>query len=93
MCKIFGSNKDYECLAENTRDLNTGSYLREVRSGSCLGKGASGANGSHRVSKSSRTYLVLKSLPSRIGLLMDMTLRDIERVLYFESFVPAVDPG
>ena len=29
----------------------------------------------------------LKSLPSRIGLLMDMTLRDIERVLYFESFV------
>ena len=34
----------------------------------------------------------LKSLPSRIGLLMDMTLRDIERVLYFESFV-VVDPG
>ena len=34
----------------------------------------------------------LKSLPSRIGLLMDMTLRDIERVLYFESFV-VTDPG
>ena len=34
----------------------------------------------------------LKSLPSRIGLLMDMTLRDIERVLYFESFV-VIDPG
>jgi len=34
----------------------------------------------------------LKSLPSRIGLLVDMTLRDIERVLYFESFV-VVDPG
>jgi DNA-directed RNA polymerase subunit beta' len=34
----------------------------------------------------------LKSLPSRIGLLLDMTLRDIERVLYFESFV-VVDPG
>jgi DNA-directed RNA polymerase subunit beta' len=34
----------------------------------------------------------LKSLPSRIGLLLDMTLRDIERVLYFESYV-VVDPG
>jgi DNA-directed RNA polymerase subunit beta' len=34
----------------------------------------------------------LKSLPSRIGLLMDMTLRDIERVLYFESYV-VIDPG
>ena len=34
----------------------------------------------------------LKSLPSRIGLLLDMTLRDIERVLYFESFV-CTDPG
>jgi DNA-directed RNA polymerase beta' subunit len=34
----------------------------------------------------------LKSLPSRMGLLLDMTLRDIERVLYFESFV-VIDPG
>ncbi|HNN86933.1 MAG TPA: DNA-directed RNA polymerase subunit beta', partial [Pseudomonadales bacterium] len=34
----------------------------------------------------------LKSLPSRIGMLLDMTLRDIERVLYFESFV-VIDPG
>ena len=34
----------------------------------------------------------LKSLPSRIGLMLDMTLRDIERVLYFEAFV-VIDPG
>jgi DNA-directed RNA polymerase subunit beta' len=34
----------------------------------------------------------LKSLPSRIGLMLDMTLREIERVLYFESFV-VTDPG
>jgi DNA-directed RNA polymerase subunit beta' len=34
----------------------------------------------------------LKSLPSRIGLMLDMTLRDIERVLYFESFV-VIEPG
>ena len=34
----------------------------------------------------------LKSLPSRIGLMLDMTLRDIERVLYFEAYV-VIDPG
>ena len=34
----------------------------------------------------------LKSLPSRIGLLLDITLRDIERVLYFESYI-VIDPG
>ena len=34
----------------------------------------------------------MKSLPSRIGLLLDMTLRDIERILYFESYV-VIDPG
>src|SRR4030081_741458 len=34
----------------------------------------------------------LKSLPSRIGLMLDMTLREIERVLYFEAFV-VIDPG
>ena len=51
-----------------------------------------GSNGSHRVSKSSRTYLVLKVSALKNGLLMDMTLRDIERVLYFESFV-VIDPG
>ena len=34
----------------------------------------------------------LKSLPSRMGLLLDMTLRDIERILYFEAFV-VIDPG
>ncbi len=59
---------------------------------------------SHASQSSSRTYghielaspvahiWFLKSLPSRIGLLLDMTLRDIERVLYFEAFV-VVDPG
>ncbi|MCX7557883.1 hypothetical protein OS187_13910, partial [Xanthomonadaceae bacterium JHOS43] len=34
----------------------------------------------------------LKSLPSRIGLMLDMTLRDIERTLYFEAYV-VIDPG
>lgn len=36
--------------------------------------------------------MVLKSLPSRLGLVLDMTLRDIERVLYFEAYV-VTDPG
>ena len=59
-------------------------------SGSC--ESQKRTNGPYRISKPSCPYLVLKSLPSRIGLLMDMTLRDIERVLYFESFV-VIDPG
>ena len=35
----------------------------------------------------------LKSLPSRMGLLLDVTLREIERILYFEAYVVVVDPG
>jgi DNA-directed RNA polymerase beta' subunit len=39
-----------------------------------------------------RAHLVPEVLPSRLGLVLDMTLRDIERVLYFEAYV-VVDPG
>ncbi len=49
-------------------------------------------HGSHRTRSPVAHIWFLKSLPSRIGLLLDMTLRDIERVLYFEAFV-VVDPG
>ena len=50
-------------------------------------QGPSRANGAYRSSQSGCSHLVSKSLPSRIGLMLDMTLRDIERVLYFESYV------
>ena len=57
---------------------------------SCQGKKRE--NGSYRASLSSGSHLVPESLPSRIGLLLDLTLREIERVLYFESYI-VTDPG
>ena len=48
--------------------------------------------GAHRACLSSSAYWFLKSLPSRIGLMLDMTLRDLERVLYFENYV-VIEPG
>jgi DNA-directed RNA polymerase subunit beta' len=91
--KIFGPTKDYECLC--------GKYKRLKHRGVICEKcGVEVALAKVRRERMAHIELAspvahiwfLKSLPSRIGLLMDMTLRDIERVLYFESFV-VVDPG
>ncbi|PID41426.1 MAG: DNA-directed RNA polymerase subunit beta' [Proteobacteria bacterium] len=91
--KIFGPNKDYECLC--------GKYKRLKHRGVICEKcGVEVALASVRRDRMGHIELAspvahiwfLKSLPSRIGLLLDMTLRDIERVLYFESFI-VIDPG
>ena len=91
--KIFGPIKDYECLC--------GKYKRLKHRGVVCEKcGVEVAVAKVRRERMAHIELAspvahiwfLKSLPSRIGLLLDMTLRDIERVLYFESFV-VVDPG
>ncbi len=91
--KIFGPVKDYECLC--------GKYKRLKHRGVICEKcGVEVALASVRRERMGHIELAspcahiwfLKSLPSRIGLLMDMTLRDIERVLYFESFI-VIDPG
>jgi DNA-directed RNA polymerase subunit beta' len=65
--------------------------LREVRRRGHAGQGAPRAHGPYRAGQPRGHIWFLKSLPSRIGLLLDMTLRDIERVLYFESYV-VTDP-
>ncbi|NNM59584.1 MAG: DNA-directed RNA polymerase subunit beta' [Legionellales bacterium] len=91
--KIFGPVKDLECLC--------GKYKRMKHRGVVCEK--CGVEVTHtRVRRERMGHIdlatpiahiwFLKSLPSRIGLLLDMTLRDIERVLYFEAFV-VVDPG
>ena len=67
-------------------------HLREVRRRSHAGQGAPRAHGPRGPREPGSPYLVPEILPSRIGLLLDMTLRDIERVLYFESHV-VIDPG
>ena len=91
--KIFGPIKDYECLC--------GKYKRLKHRGVICEKcGVEVALASVRRERMGHIELAspvahiwfLKSLPSRIGLMLDMTLRDIERVLYFESFI-VIDPG
>ena len=91
--KIFGPVKDYECLC--------GKYKRLKHRGVICEKcGVEVALANVRRQRMGHIELAspvahiwfLKSLPSRIGLLLDMTLRDIERVLYFESYV-VTEPG
>ncbi|KTD00062.1 DNA-directed RNA polymerase subunit beta' [Legionella geestiana] len=91
--KIFGPVKSFECLC--------GKYKRLKHRGVICEKcGVELADAKVRRERMGHIELAspvahiwfLKSLPSRIGLLLDMTLRDIERVLYFEAFV-VVDPG
>ncbi len=91
--KVFGPIKDFECLC--------GKYKRLKHRGVVCEKcGVEVTQTKVRRERMGHIELAcpiahiwfLKSLPSRIGLLLDMTLRDIERVLYFEGFV-VIDPG
>ena len=91
--KVFGPIKDYECLC--------GKYKRLKHRGVVCEKcGVEVTQTKVRRERMAHIDLAcpvahiwfLKSLPSRIGLFLDMTLRDIERVLYFEAFV-VVEPG
>ena len=91
--KIFGPVKDYECLC--------GKYKRLKHRGVICEKcGVEVTQAKVRRERMGHIELAspvahiwfLKSLPSRLGMVLDMTLRDIERVLYFEAYV-VVDPG
>ncbi|RUR67550.1 DNA-directed RNA polymerase subunit beta' [Variovorax guangxiensis] len=91
--KIFGPIKDYECLC--------GKYKRLKHRGVICEKcGVEVTQTKVRRERMGHIDLAapcahiwfLKSLPSRLGLVLDMTLRDIERVLYFEAYV-ITDPG
>ena len=91
--KVFGPVKDFECLC--------GKYKRLKHRGVVCEKcGVEVTQTKVRRERMGHIELAcpiahiwfLKSLPSRIGLLLDMTLRDIERVLYFEGFV-VIEPG
>ena len=92
-CKIFGPVKDYECLCGKYKRLkHRGVICEKCGVEVALAKVRRERMG-HIVLASPVAHIwFLKSLPSRIGLLLDMTLRDIERVLYFEAYV-VIDPG
>ncbi|SEH08370.1 DNA-directed RNA polymerase subunit beta' [Candidatus Venteria ishoeyi] len=91
--KIFGPVKDYECLC--------GKYKRLKHRGVVCEKcGVEVTQSKVRRERMGHIDLAspvahiwyLKSLPSRMGLMLDITLRDLERVLYFEAYV-VIDPG
>ena len=91
--RIFGPVKDYECLCGKYKRLkHRGVVCEKCGVEVTLSKVRRERMGHIELASPVAHIWFLKSLPSRIGLLLDMTLRDIERVLYFESFV-VVDPG
>ncbi|WP_421868689.1 DNA-directed RNA polymerase subunit beta' [Motiliproteus sp.] len=91
--KIFGPVKDYECLCGKYKRLkHRGVICEKCGVEVALAKVRRERMGHIELASPVAHIWFLKSLPSRIGLLLDMTLRDIERVLYFESFV-VIEPG
>ena len=91
--RIFGPVKDYECLCGKYKRLkHRGVICEKCGVEVTLTKVRRERMGHVELASPVAHIWFLKSLPSRIGLLLDMTLRDIERVLYFESFV-VIDPG
>jgi len=91
--KIFGPVKDYECLCGKYKRLkHRGVICEKCGVEVTLAKVRRDRMAHIELASPVAHIWFLKSLPSRMGLLLDMTLRDIERILYFEAFV-VVDPG
>ncbi len=91
--RIFGPIKDYECLCGKYKRMK----YRGITCEKCgvevtLSKVRRDRMGHIDLAAPVAHIWFLKSLPSRIGMLLDMTLKDLERVLYFESYV-VVEPG
>ena len=91
--KIFGPVKDYECLCGKYKRLKHRGVVCEKCGVEVTQTKVRRERMGHIDLASPVAHIwFLKSLPSRIGLLLDMTLREIERVLYFEAYV-VIDPG
>ncbi len=91
--KIFGPIKDYECLCGKYKRLkHRGVICEKCGVEVTLAKVRRDRMGHIELASPVAHIWFLKSLPSRLGMVLDMTLRDIERVLYFEAFV-VTDPG
>ncbi len=91
--KIFGPVKDYECLCGKYKRLkHRGVICEKCNVEVTLSKVRRERMGHVELASPVAHIWFLKSLPSRLGMVLDMTLRDIERVLYFEAFV-VTEPG
>src|ERR1700728_4745603 len=91
--RIFGPVKDYECLCGKYKRMKyKGIVCEKCGVEVTVQKVRRDRMGHIELASPVAHIWFLKSLPSRIGLVLDMTLREIERVLYFEAFV-VIDPG
>ncbi|MGO9446557.1 MAG: DNA-directed RNA polymerase subunit beta' [Thiobacillaceae bacterium] len=91
--KIFGPVKDYECLCGKYKRLkHRGVICEKCGVEVTLSKVRRERMGHIELASPVAHIWFLKSLPSRLGMVLDMTLKDIERVLYFEAFV-VTEPG
>ncbi|MEH6507804.1 MAG: DNA-directed RNA polymerase subunit beta' [Sulfitobacter litoralis] len=91
--RIFGPIKDYECLCGKYKRMKyRGVVCEKCGVEVTLQKVRRERMGHIELASPVAHIWFLKSLPSRIGLMLDMTLRDLERVLYFENYV-VIEPG
>jgi len=91
--RIFGPTKDYECLCGKYKRMKyKGITCEKCGVEVTLQKVRRERMGHIELASPVAHIWFLKSLPSRVGLLLDMTLKDLERVLYFENYV-VVEPG
>src|ERR1700740_936271 len=91
--RIFGPIKDYECLCGKYKRMKyRGIICEKCGVEVTLSKVRRDRMGHIELASPVAHIWFLKSLPSRIGLLLDMTLKDLEKILYFESYV-VIEPG
>ena len=91
--KIFGPTKDYECLCGKYKRLkHRGVICEKCGVEVTLSKVRRERMGHIELASPVAHIWFLKSLPSRLGMVLDIALRDIERVLYFEAYI-VIDPG
>src|SRR5246500_3444886 len=91
--KIFGPIKDYECLCGKYKRLkHRGVICEKCGVEVTVAKVRRERMGHIELASPVAHIWFLKSLPSRIGLMLDMTLKDLERILYFENYV-VIEPG
>src|SRR6059036_612544 len=91
--RIFGPIKDYECLCGKYKRMKyRGIICEKCGVEVTLSKVRRDRMGHIELASPVAHIWFLKSLPSRIGLLLDMTLKDLERILYFENYI-VIEPG
>ena len=90
--RIFGPIKDYECLCGKYKRMKFRGIICEKCGVEVTKSNVRRENGTYKSCYTVAHIWFLKSLPSRIALAVDMKLKEVERVLYFENFI-VIEPG